>query len=57
MNPLKSLKNLNMKYENQTGESIKALRSDHGGEYLGTKFDEYLREHGIISQLTPRGTP
>ncbi|PPZ05609.1 hypothetical protein C5P41_24865, partial [Escherichia coli] len=43
--------------ENQTGKSIKALRSDRGGEYLSTEFDEYLREHGIVSQLTPPGTP
>ncbi|WP_157178023.1 hypothetical protein [Pseudomonas amygdali] len=41
--------------ENQK-ENIKALRSDRGGEYLSTEFDEYLREHGIVSQLTPPGT-
>ncbi len=35
--------------ENQTWKSIKALRSDCGGEYLSTEFDEYLREHGIVS--------
>ena len=43
--------------ENQTGKSIKTLRSDRGGEYLSTEFIEFLKEHGIVSQLTPPGTP
>ena len=43
--------------EKQTGKSIKTLRSDRGGEYLSTEFDNFLKEHGIISQLTPPGTP
>lgn len=43
--------------ENQTGMSIKILRSDRGGEYLSTEFLDYLKEHGILSQWTPPGTP
>ena len=43
--------------ENQTGKSIKTLQSDQGGEYLSTEFIEFLKEHGIVSQLTPPGTP
>ena len=43
--------------ENQTGKSIKTLRSYRGGEYLSIKFIEFLKEHGITSQLTPLGTP
>ena len=43
--------------ENQTGKHIKAIRSDRGGEYMSTEFDMFLKEHGIISQLTPPGTP
>ncbi|KAK9020261.1 hypothetical protein V6N11_054751 [Hibiscus sabdariffa] len=39
------------------GKSIKALRSDRGGEYLSQDFDELLKECGIVSQLTPLGTP
>lgn len=39
------------------GASIKILRSDRGGEYLSTEFKEYLKECGIVSQLTPPGTP
>ncbi|KAK8560247.1 hypothetical protein V6N12_013047 [Hibiscus sabdariffa] len=40
----------------QHGKSIKALRSDRGGEYLSQDFDELLKECGIVSQLTPPGT-
>jgi len=43
--------------KNQIGKIIKAFRSDRGGEYLSTEFDEYLKEHGIVSQLTPPGIP
>ena len=43
--------------ENQLGKSIKTLRSDRGGEYLDTGFREYLKDQGIISQLTPPRTP
>ena len=38
--------------ENQLGKHIKAIRSDHGGEYLLRDFKDYLTENGIISQLT-----
>ena len=43
--------------QNQLGKTIKALRSDRGGEYLSQEFDEHLKDCGIISQLTPPGTP
>jgi len=43
--------------ENQLNKSIKALRSDRGGEYLSLEFIAYLKECGIVSQLTPPGTP
>ena len=43
--------------ENQLGKSIKILRSDRGGEYLDRDFEEFLVEHGIVSQLTAPGTP
>ena len=43
--------------QNQLGKSIKTLRSDRGGEYLSQEFDDYLKECGIISQLTPPATP
>ncbi|KAI4320118.1 hypothetical protein MLD38_033629 [Melastoma candidum] len=43
--------------ENQRGQKIKALRSDRGGEYLNQEFIDYLKECGIVSQLTPPRTP
>ena len=43
--------------EKQTGNNIKILRSDRGGEYLSLEFKDFLRECGIVSQLTPPGTP
>ena len=36
---------------------IKLLRSDRGGEYLSQEFDDHLKSHGIVPQLTPPGTP
>ncbi|GJY26778.1 retrotransposon protein, putative, ty1-copia subclass, partial [Tanacetum coccineum] len=45
------------KVENQLGKTIKALRSDRGGEYLSQEFLDHLRSRGIISQLTPPYTP
>ena len=43
--------------ENQLGKCIKAIRSDRGGEYLLGDFKDYLTQNGIVSQLTPPGTP
>ena len=42
-------KEFKARIENQTGKSIKTLRSDRGGEYLSTEFIEFLKEHGIVS--------
>ena len=53
----KKFKEFKAQVENQTRKSIKTLRSNRGGEYLSTEFIEFLREHGIVSQLTPPGTP
>ena len=39
--------------QNQLGKNIKTLRSDRGGKYLSQEFTDYLRECGIVSQLTP----
>ena len=43
--------------ENQCDRKIKFLRSDCGGEYLSHEFGTHLRKCGIVSQLTPPGTP
>lgn len=37
--------------------SLKALRTDNGGEYISNDFKEYLRIHGILHQLTVAYTP
>ena len=50
-------KDFKAQVENQTGKSFKTLKSDRGGEYLSTEFIEFLKEYGIVSQLTPLGTP
>ena len=49
-------------YRNEVGETnmakvLKSLRSDRGGEYLSGDFLTYLRENGILSQVTPPYTP
>jgi len=43
--------------EKQTGNQIKTLRSNGGGEYFSGEFTEYLKEHGIQRQFTCRYTP
>nr|CAN61880.1 hypothetical protein VITISV_018026 [Vitis vinifera] len=53
--------------ENQLSKKIKAVRSDHGGEYYGRydgsgeqrpgPFAKYLMECGIVPQYTMPGTP
>ncbi|KAK8665472.1 hypothetical protein V6N13_005639 [Hibiscus sabdariffa] len=54
---LEKFKEFRNEVQNQHGKSIKALRSYRGGEYLSHEFDELLKECGIVSQLTPPGTP
>ncbi|KAK8662904.1 hypothetical protein V6N13_024790 [Hibiscus sabdariffa] len=54
---LEKFKEFKNEVQNQHGKSIKILRSDRGGEYLSQDFDELLKECGIVSQLTPPGTP
>ncbi|KAK9036844.1 hypothetical protein V6N11_021769 [Hibiscus sabdariffa] len=54
---LEKFKEFKNEVQNQHGKSIKALRSDRGGEYLSQDFNELLKECGIVSQLTPPGTP
>nr|GEZ65971.1 hypothetical protein [Tanacetum cinerariifolium] len=43
--------------ENQLEKTIKAIRSDHGGEYISQEFKDYLKACGIVQQLTPPYTP
>ena len=43
--------------ENHHNKKIKYLRSDRGGEYPSYEFGNHLRQCGIVSRLTPPGTP
>ena len=43
--------------ENQLGRNIKILRSDRGREYMLDPFSDFLKENGIIHQLTMSYTP
>ncbi|KAI8440646.1 hypothetical protein MSG28_001855 [Choristoneura fumiferana] len=38
--------------EKQLGLPIKVLRSDNGGEYCNAKFEQYLKDEGIIHQTS-----
>ena len=54
---MKGSKNFRVKWKNHRNKKIKFLRSDNGGEYLSYKFGLHLKQCGIVSQLTPPGTP
>nr|GEX10556.1 retrotransposon protein, putative, Ty1-copia subclass [Tanacetum cinerariifolium] len=43
--------------ENQLGNTIKALRSDRGCEYISQEFKDYLKDCGSVHKLTPPYTP
>ena len=39
-------------YELLTGEKIKFFRTDNGGEYLSTEFQNFLKQNGIKHQTS-----
>ena len=43
--------------ETETGEKIKCLRTDRGGEYTSSEFSAFCKEQGIRRQLTTAYTP
>ena len=43
--------------ENHRNKKIKFLRYDCGGKYLSYESGLHLKQCGIVSQLTPPGTP
>ena len=43
--------------EDYRNKKMKFLRSDRGGKYLSYEFGLHLKQCGIVSQLTPPGTP
>ncbi|GJX68170.1 retrotransposon protein, putative, ty1-copia subclass [Tanacetum coccineum] len=38
--------------ENQLGKTIKAIRSDRGGEYISQEFKDYQKAYGIVQHYT-----
>ena len=40
-----------------SGEKIKTLRSDNGGEYTSKEFEDYLKKNGIRHERTVPKTP
>ena len=54
---MKKFKEFQSEVENHRNKKIKFLRSDHGGEYLSYEFGLHIKLCGIVSQLTPHGTP
>jgi transposase InsO family protein len=43
--------------ELETGQKVKALHSDGGGEYMAGHVQQYLQEHGIKHKVTTADTP
>ena len=54
---MKGSKNFRVKWKNHRNKKIKFLRSDRGDKYLSYEFGLQLKQCGIVSQLTPPGTP
>ena len=54
---MKGSKNFRVKWKIIVTRKIKFPRSDRGDEYLSYEFGLQLKQCGIVSQLTPPGTP
>ena len=54
---LTAFKDYHMFIETQTGNKIKRLRSDNGGEYVNEEFKTYCKEHGIHVEYTAPHSP
>ncbi|XP_061349454.1 uncharacterized protein LOC133294723 [Gastrolobium bilobum] len=54
---LEKFKEFKAMTEKQSGQYLKTLRIDRGGEYTSKLFEEFCRQHGIIHQLTAAYTP
>ena len=56
-NSLEKFKEYKAEVENELGKTIKILRSDRGEEYMDLRFQDYMIENGIQSQLSAPSTP
>ncbi|KAA0046028.1 gag/pol protein [Cucumis melo var. makuwa] len=54
---LEKFKEYKAEVEHLLSIKIKILRSDRGGKYMNLRFQDYMIEHGIQSQLSAPGTP
>ncbi|KAA0043002.1 gag/pol protein [Cucumis melo var. makuwa] len=54
---LEKFKEYKAEVENLLSKKIKILRFDRGGEYMDLRFQDYMIEHEIQSQLLAPGTP
>ena len=52
-----SFKNYLYWLQNQKGTTIKVVRTNNGGEYIGHEFEDLCRIHGITHQTTAPYTP
>ena len=43
--------------ENSSGQKLRTLRTDNGGEYTSTKFSTYLKQEGVRHEVTVPKTP
>jgi len=43
--------------EKSSGKKLKAMRTDNGGEFTSTQFNDYLRTQGIRHEQTILKTP
>ena len=48
---------LKARVEPESGNKIKCLRTDNGGEYTGDEFDKFCKQEGIKRQFTAAYTP
>jgi len=53
---LEAFKEFHAKVECETGQKLKCVRADNGGEYRGP-FESYCKLHGIRLEKTPPKTP
>jgi hypothetical protein len=55
--PFEKFVNFQHMVENKTREKVASLRTDNGGEFTSTEFNDYCRNNGIKRQLTNSYTP